>query len=119
ATFDAVDELEAGAPGARGEPHHCDTELTAPARLLLVLALRLGGGGDRLPVGDLRERRLDLYPEVAGDPGEGHFEVVVAEAGDDGLACFRPSLDAQGRVGFGGPGQGGRQFLLVRLGLRG
>jgi len=42
-------------PGQRRELDDGHTELAPPARLLLVLAFGLGRGGDRLPVGDLRQ----------------------------------------------------------------
>ncbi len=80
-----------------------------------MLALRLGDGADRLAVGDLGEGGVDLHPELAGDTGQGHLEVVVAQPGQDRLAGLRPPLDADGGILLRHPGEGTRQLLLVLI----
>ena len=57
AADDRVDEDEAFATLERLDPQVCDAELAVTAGLLLVLALGLGGLGDRLPVRDLDAAR--------------------------------------------------------------
>src|SRR5690606_36040037 len=62
APLDRVDELVARAAGPGREADEGDAELAAATGLLLVLALGLGAGGDRLPVGDLGQLVVDLHP---------------------------------------------------------
>src|SRR5205809_4610689 len=59
-TDDLVDELEALASIERLDPKERHAELPVAARLLLVLALGLGLGGDRLSEGDLHVLGHDL-----------------------------------------------------------
>ena len=65
AADDLVDELEALAPAPGRHPQEAHAELAAPARLLLVLALGLGGALDRLPVGHLHVVGVDADAELA------------------------------------------------------
>ena len=70
-------------PGAAFEWLHADerdTELAVPAGLLLVLALGLGGAGDRLAVGDLHVLGLDLDTELAVQLLERDRHVRLAHA---------------------------------------
>ncbi len=61
-------------------------ELAAPAGLLLVAAVRGGGGADRLLVGHARRLQRDLHAEAVAQPVDDHFDVHLREPRDDLLA---------------------------------
>ncbi len=63
AALDRVDELEAAAGRQRLDLDVAVAELPAPAGLLLVAAVRLGPGADRLLVGHARRLQVDLDAE--------------------------------------------------------
>src|SRR4051812_19212090 len=65
AAEDIVDELELAASRKRLEFDLAVAELAVAAGLLLVPAVRLGGGGKRLPVGEARQPWGCLHAQTA------------------------------------------------------
>src|SRR5450631_3914675 len=63
-TDDGVGEIEAAAPGERLHAEKRHAELTVPTGLLLVLALGLRGGADRLAISDNDVLSLHLDAEL-------------------------------------------------------
>lgn len=85
------------------EGDHAVTELTATAGLLLVQAADVSNFlADCFAVRDLGLARLDVDLHVADEFVADDFEVQLAHAHDDGLACFFVELAAEARVFNGG-----------------
>ena len=98
AALDRVDELEAVAVGQRLDLDVAVAELAAPARLLLVAPVRLGGAADRLLVGHARRLEVDLRAEARLHPVDDHLDVDLREARDDLLAGLRVAVQVDRRV---------------------
>ncbi len=83
-----------------------------------MLALRLPGVGDGLPIGHLGHLGDHLHAELARDPGHRHIEVRVPEPGEHRLLGLRPAFYVESGVLLDRSLQGGRQLVLVvgRLG---
>ncbi len=92
--------------------------LAAAAGLLDQLAFAAGRAGDGFAVGDLRRAGVGLHLELAAEAVDDDLQVQFTHAGNDGLAGFLVGLDHEGRVLFGEPAEGEREFFLVELGLR-
>ena len=118
AADDRVHEDEALSALERLDPQVGDAELAVTAGLLLVLALRLGGLGDRLPVGDLHGLGLDRDAELAAELLADDLEVGVAHAGQHGLVRLVVAADRERRVLLLQAVDRGHELVLVTLGLR-
>src|ERR671910_1893079 len=86
AADDAVLELEARAPGQRGELDPGVSELAPAAGLLLVAALGLGRAHDRLHKRHLRWSRLHLDPVAMLYALQRELDVHLGKPGQDVLA---------------------------------
>ena len=89
AAEDVVLELEVAAARQRLDPDLAVAELAVAAGLLLVAAVRLGGRGDRLAVGNPRRLEVDLDAEAAFQLGDGDLDVQLALAGQQQLVRLR------------------------------
>ena len=107
AADDAVLELDAVAARRRDDAHPAVAELSASARLLLVLALPFGARADRFAVGDLRLRELGRHAELSLQLGQRDLEVPLAHAGHERLVRLRRSSASRTtdprRAGDAGP----------------
>ena len=84
AAHHALAEFQALAvAGGELDPHVA--ELAVAAGLLLVPALDLHSLADGLPVGDLGFLQGDVYAELGLQLGDGHVQVLLAQAGEDHL----------------------------------
>ena len=106
----------------RAERLHPDlavAELPVAAGLLLVAAVALGRGLDRLPVRDLRLLEVDLDLVALAQAGDDDLDVELAHAREQHLVGLRVARDAQHRVLLQQPLQRGRDLVVVaaRLGL--
>src|SRR3954463_4906711 len=70
AAEDVVLELEVAAARQRLHPDLTVAELAMSAGLLLVAPMRLGCGGDRLPIGNPRRLEVDLDAEPSFQLGD-------------------------------------------------
>ncbi len=78
----------------------------------------LDGVADGLAVRHLRPADVRVDPELAHQPVDDDLEVQLAHAGDDGLAGLLVRAHAEGGVLLGEALEGGRELVLVGLGLR-
>ena len=91
------------------------------AGLLLVLALRLGLGANRLAVGNLGRFERDFNVEAPLEFRNRHFHVLLARAGEQKLLRLRVAREPQQQVFFQHAMDGGGElvFVAARLGLDG
>ena len=94
AAEDVVDELEIAAARQRLEPDLAVAELPVAAGLLLVAAVRLGRGGDRLAVRDPRQLQVHLDAEAALQLRDRDLDVRLALAGEQQLLRLRVAVVA-------------------------
>ena len=118
AAEDVVDELEVAAARQRLELHLAVAELAVAAGLLLVPAVRLGGRGDRLAVGNPRQLQVDLDAEPALQLRDRHLDVRLSLAGEQQLLGLRVAVVAERRILFLQPVQRGADLLFVAAALR-
>src|SRR5476651_1692074 len=98
AADDFIDEFEWRA-GRRGLGDDLDLrELAGAAGLLLVLIIVLDALGDLLSERYLRRADIGVHFVGALEDVDLDVEMQFAHAADDGLARFRISVDAEGRV---------------------
>ena len=93
-------------------------ELTAPAGLLLVTALRARFLADRLQVGNPRLVQLDLDVEAALQTVDGNLDVDLREPGQQLLARLRIATHLDRRILLTEPAQSGCHLFFVALRLR-
>jgi hypothetical protein len=113
AAEDLVDELEAAAAGQRLHLDVADAVLAVAAGLLDVAAEGLGGGLERLLVGEQQRDLGHLDAVLALQPLQGDLDVVLAHAPQDGLMGVDVALHPQGEVLGLHAGQAGGELLLV------
>jgi hypothetical protein len=116
AALDLVHELEVVAV-QRLDGDVAVAELAAPARLLLVAAVRRGRAADGLAVGDARRPQIHLDPEARAQAVHRHLDVDLREPGDDLLARLRVPVQVERRVLLLQALERGEELLLVPLGL--
>ena len=93
-------------------------ELAAPARLLLVAPVRLGGAADRLLVGHAWGLQRDLHPEALAQTVDDHLHVHLREARHDLLAGLRVAVQVDRGVLLLQAAQRGEHLLLLPPALR-
>ena len=93
-------------------------ELAVTAGLLLVAAVRFGGGGDRLAVRNARQLQRDLHAEPPFQFGHRHLDVRLSLPGEQQLLRLRIAVVADRRVFLLQPVQRGADLLLVAAALR-
>ena len=117
AAFDLVDELEAFARFVRLEFDPDVAVLTTATGLFDVFTLGFGGAADGFAVGNLWGAGVGFDAVFAFQAVDDDFEVKLTHAGDDSLAGFFVSVDAESRVFLGELGETDAHFFLVGLGL--
>ena len=115
---DLVDELEVAAARQRLHPDLAVAELAVAAGLLLVPAVRVGLGGDRLAIGDARRLQVHLDAEAALQLGDGDLDVQLALAGEQQLVRLRIARVADRRILFFEPVHRLVDLVFVAAALR-
>ena len=118
AAEDVVDELEVGAARQRLDLDLAVAELAVAAGLLLVAAVRLGGGLDRLAVGDARRLEVDVDAEAPLQLRDGHLDVELALAVEQQLLRLRIAAVADRGILFLEPVHRRADLVLVAAALR-
>ena len=118
AAEDVVLEREVGAARQRLHADLAVAELPVAARLLLVPAVRLGAGGDRLAVGDARQLQVHVDAEAALQLRDGHLDVQLALAREQQFLGLRVARVADRRVLFHQARQRLADLVLVAAALR-
>ena len=118
AAEDVVDELEIGAARQRLHRDLAVAELAVAARLLLVAAVGLDLGGDRLAVGDARRLERHLDAEPAPQLRDRDLDVQLALAGEQQLVRLRIARVADRRILFVQPLHRRADLVLVVPALR-
>ena len=117
AAEDVVDELEVAAARQRLDPDLAVAELAVAAGLLLVAAVRLGGGRDRLAVGNPRRLELDLDAEAPFQLRDGDLDMELALPGEQQLVGLRVAAVVDRRVFLFEPVHRAADLVLVAAAL--
>src|SRR5271156_100261 len=115
---DGVDKLEALARLVRLKANLHVAVVARSTCLANVLAFRLGGLANRFAERDARLANIGVNLVLALHTIDKNFEVQLAHATDDGLTRIDVSVNLEGRVLIGQPGQSHAHLFLVTLGFR-
>ena len=113
-----IDEFEALAALERLERDPHFGELTGAASLLLVHVLLVDLARNGLAIGHLRLAHDAFDAEFRAHAIERHFEVQLAHAAQNRLACLAIRLQMERRIGTNHLPERGAEFLLFALDLR-